>query len=160
GPTSAKVTPIAIQAWHEAFGLPVPSLKELAARKKAAKAAEKAGADATVALVRSGPAGVKKFSALPLTERVKADFRNADLSGCDLTGVILGPAKLAGADLTGARLAGAVLGASWYRWSLKGAKLAGADLTGAYLNDCDLRGADFTGATLDGVTFYGCWYDE
>src|SRR5262249_15900598 len=142
GPTVAKVTPIAIQVWHEAFGLPVPTLKELAARKKAAKAAEKAAGDATVALLRRGRAGIEKVNKLPLVDRVKADFRHADLSGCDMAGVIFGRAKLDGADLSRANLSKAVFGAAWYRGSLRGTKLIDADLTEADLTYCDLKGAD------------------
>ena len=120
--TPAKVRPVAIQAWHEAFGRPIPTLDEIAAERKAAKAAEQSASQETVALLRTGKEGVDKFNRRPAHRRAKADMHKADLAGADLEGIDLTQVRLHEAKLTGARLAGA---------TFAGTKCGDADLSGA-----------------------------
>jgi hypothetical protein len=172
-----KLKPVVIRALCEAFGRPIPSMKDLANEQKATKAAKKTAAGDTLDLLKSGPAGVKAFNERPDQERV-LDLRKADLSGCDLSGIklefgtrldearlagarltraILWSCKAAGVDFSGADLTGAEL----HHAALRGAIFTGANLTDANLSGADLRGVDFTGATLTGCGFdFRAKFDE
>jgi uncharacterized protein YjbI with pentapeptide repeats len=117
-----------------------------------------------VAVLRSGPAGVRRWNRLTAAERKKVSLAGADLSRCDLTrlnlraaraekasfaGAVLAWARLtdgsfAGADFTGATLTGADL----QHGDFRGASLTGADVTQALAQGADLRGADLSGANL------------
>ena len=157
GPTTGgKAGPIAVQAWHETFGLPIPSLEDLAqakkAAKKAAKAAEKAEAAAAIELLKSGPEGVAKFSRRSLESRSGLDFRKADFAGCNLDGAMLNGLNLEGADFTGASLTKASLsGSGSAAVKLKGAKFIDAKLDGAALHGSRCADANFSGADLGGA---------
>ncbi|MEA2630028.1 MAG: hypothetical protein QOE66_247, partial [Chloroflexota bacterium] len=96
--TGAKVRPIAVRAWHQAYGLPIPSLEEVARQRKKDRAALQAAANDIVALLKTGRSGVKEFNRRPAVERAKTDLRKADLSGSDLGGIQF---------FSGARLSGA-----------------------------------------------------
>jgi hypothetical protein len=171
--TAAKLRPVAVQALNEALGLPVLSRDELTRQQKAAKAE----VDGTVALLRTGRAGVEEFNKWPNLKRVTVDLGKADLSGCDLEGVSFACVKRTNkANFSGARLAGADLGAGGFgdaRFSgadLTGASLnygkfpradfTGANLNGADLADSDLKGANFSGATLTDCNFERAKFDE
>jgi uncharacterized protein YjbI with pentapeptide repeats len=162
--TSAKFKPMVVQAWHEAFGLPIPSPQDLAKQRKAARDAGKAAAEDVVALLKGGPSGVARFNRLPGADRAATDLRRADLSGCDLTGVKFNAARLDGADFSGSTLAGAEfyrrVGHGYFHCSLLKGRLAGADLTGADLmwtrcGESDFRGAKLSGAKLMSVSSPG-----
>jgi hypothetical protein len=108
------------------------------------------------ALLRSGPAGVKKWNRLTGVEREQAKLEKADLAGCDLTGVNLGGVtangtSFAGAILTKARLTGGAFDAT----DFSGANLSGADLSGSHFRKATFAGADLTGAILKRVSFLG-----
>jgi uncharacterized protein YjbI with pentapeptide repeats len=114
----------------------------------------KASAVDWVAVLRSGPAGVKKWNRLTTAERAAVKLAGADLGGCDLTG-----ANLSGIDATGASFAAAVLadarlnglataGARFYKASFAGADLTRAKLTGAGFDEADFTGAKLVGADL------------
>jgi hypothetical protein len=182
GPTTAaRLRPVAVQAWHEAYGLPVPALDEvvkaLKASRASARAADKAEAEETLALLKGGTKGVDRFNVLPLGRRSQVDLSNADLAGCDLSYVKLvrdtrlTEAKLTGARLKKANLAGCrcsrsdfsradLTGMTAWAAHFQGASFAGADLTSADLSRSDLRGADLTGATLRECTLFGSTFDE
>jgi len=145
---SAELKGVLVQAVHEAYGRPIPSLEEVAAARKGAQAARKeAGSDAASQL-RSGPAGVRAFNKRPPVERSACVLRKADLSGCDLTGVDFAAADLEGADFSGATLVRATFNDGPNGCRLKGAKFGRADLSHANLALAKCREADFTGAKL------------
>jgi hypothetical protein len=129
-----------------------------------------------LAVLRSGPDGVRKWNRLTRAGRKVVRLTGADLAGCDLAGMNLydadaGRASFAraalsgarleggtfdGADFTGAKLDGADLSSARFR----GASFAGADLTGSDLTCSSLQGADLTGAALGEATFDGAWFDK
>jgi hypothetical protein len=179
--TAGKLLPVVIQAWHEAYGLPVPPLDEvvktLKASRASAKVAEKTETEETVALLEGGPKGVKAFNDLPPDRRDRTNLAKADLAGCDLSelvlvlGTRLNGANLAGARLRVANLAGCRCGEADFsradltglnarRCSFQKARFVEADLTDANLLGADLRGADLTGARLDGCLLPGATFDE
>ncbi len=175
--TGAKVRPVAIRAWHEALGQPIPSADELAREKKAAQAARKAKISDTIALLKTGRAGVEAFNKLTPKEHALVDLRKADLSGCelgglvlgynaDLTGARLGDAKLLKANLVGCRFADAdfsgadLTGADGRGSTYLRADFSGANLTDVNLTCSDIRGANFTGADLGGCRFAQARFDE
>jgi hypothetical protein len=155
GPT--KLAAVAVRAWAEVFGAPVPSVDELAARRKARRVARHSAGESLVALLKGGPEGVAAFNAMPAEERAAADLRKADLASRRLDGVVFSGANLSGADLsraslTRARFAGAPeSGRNQAPARLESVKAVGADLTGASLSDAQAAGADFSGATLRGA---------
>jgi uncharacterized protein YjbI with pentapeptide repeats len=149
--TSAKIQPVAVQAWYEALGEPVPTLADLARARKAAREAKRSVVADTVALLATGPKGVKEFNRRSHAERAKTDLRNAGLAGCLLDGVKFDGAKLDGVDLTGASLAKASFYAGGRLSSLKGAKFGKANLAGAVLSGCRCAEADFGWADLTGA---------
>jgi uncharacterized protein YjbI with pentapeptide repeats len=159
GPTTgAKLVPVVYQAWHEAYGRPVPADEDVADDLKAGKGSKQAADQAALDLLRSGPAGVKKWNKKPDDERAGTRLAGADLKGCDLSGAKLTGVILDRADLSGAKLTGADLSSHFTRpalkqmaTGLKGAKLVGADLTGANLGGCNCQEADFTRADLTGA---------
>jgi hypothetical protein len=128
------------------------------------------------AVLRSGPAGVRRWNRLTRAERKAARLAGLDLSGCDLTGVNLfdadaEKASFAGSTLTEARLTGGsfdgadLSAAKLARADLSEARFrkasfAGADLTGADLGRSSLQGADLTGATLADATWEAAWFDK
>ena len=150
--TGGKAGPIAVQAWHETLGLPIPSLEDFAKAKKAAKAADKAEAADAIALLKSGPEGVAKFGRRARQKRQGLDFRKADFAGCNLDGAKLDGLNLEGADFNGASLTKASLSGSGSATSkLKGAKFIDATLDGAALDGSRCADADFSGANLVGA---------
>ena len=146
------------RAWAEVLGQPAPTDKDLAAQRKAAKAAKASATDEIVALLRTGPKGVREFNRRPLEERRYLDLRKADLSKLDLSGLKLTWMRLDGADLSGSNLANATAheaGKNYVPASFVGAKLAGCDLTGANLSQCKFTGADLGRAVLRNASLFG-----
>src|SRR5262249_10110647 len=138
-----KLLPVVVQAWHEAYGQPIPSPGELSERLKAVRAAKKASDGGTLALLSTGPKGVGAFNERPMEERSKAVLKKANLAGRHLNGIAFGGADLGGADLSGASLARASFWDSGLSSSLKGAKLVGAKMARANLAGCRCPDADF-----------------
>ncbi len=151
--TPTKLGPIVIRAWHEAYGLPIPTLEELAKQAKAMKAAERAASDALLSLLKTGLAGVEEFNQRPKSERSKADLRKADLAGCLLDGVDFAGANLEGANFTGASLVNAQFWGNPGPSRIKGARFVEANLTGAKLGECRGADVDFSRAILKGAAF-------
>ncbi len=149
--SSVKLTPVAEQAWHEAYGLPIPSNEELAARRKRGKQARKDRDHRVVALLATDRAGVEEYNRLNLERRAALDYRRVDLAGRALDGVEFAGANLEGADLAGASLAGASFGSVLAPGRLKKAKLVAANLAGAKLQGCRCGDADFSRADLTGA---------
>ena len=152
---AAKLVPIIEQAWHEAYGLPIPSLDDLAARRKRDKEARKTADQEMVALLTTGPDGVEEFNKRPRLHRLNADLRKADLTGRMLDGVEFTGANLEGADFTGASLVKAEFGEAALAGRLKQAKLVGANLAGANFSISRCAEADFSQANLTGAK---CWH--
>lgn len=150
--TAAKLVPIAVRAWHEAYGLPIPSPDDMAKVRKAEKAASRSAGAETVALLATGKAGVKAFNRRPVGERLELDLRRAVLVGFQLDGAELGGVNLEGADFSGASLVKADFWAAHHTKPLKGARFVGANLNGASLYCCRSAGADFTLADLTGAS--------
>src|SRR5262249_29336937 len=126
---SVKKTPkglaeVALAAWHEAFGLTVPSASE----RKARQAAERAR---LIALLREGPDGVQRWNDLRSEALTRAGhFRRADLANCGLRGASMsfhqGP-RFGGLDF-------------------QGSNFEGADLTDGALSGCNLMKCCFRNA--------------
>jgi uncharacterized protein YjbI with pentapeptide repeats len=151
--TGAKARPIAVRAWYEAFGRPIPSPDEPAGRGKAVKTAKRTEADDVLALLATGRAGIKAFNQRLRRQISMIDLRGVDLANRRLDGIQLDGVNLDGADLSGASL----VKAEFERWcfllrlkegSLKGAKFAGADLSKANLVNCKCAGTDFSRAIM------------
>lgn len=154
--TSARLLDRAVQAWHEALGLPVPSSEELAAQRKAARASGRASRDCMIALLKAGPEGVAEFNGLSARERSDLDLRKADLAGCKLVGIDFAGANLEEADFSGATLIAARFGQNRQLSRVKRAKFIGANLSNATFLTTGFGGADFSGAQLNGATLaYG-----
>ena len=145
---ASKVVPVAVRAWHEAYGLPIPSAGDLARMRKVDADARRSASVETIALLSTGHAGVVEFNKRPWSERANLDLRKADLSGLALGGVKFAGACLESAELSGASLSGASFGRSGAHGRLAKAKLVAADLTGATLTWCRCAGADFSRADL------------
>jgi uncharacterized protein YjbI with pentapeptide repeats len=173
---SVKKTPkglgeVALAAWHEAFGLPLPSLAE----RKARQAAER---QRLLALLRGGPDGVGRWNDLRSEALNRAGhFRRSDLANCALRGAKLSfhhgsrlggldfqGSNFEGADLTNAALSqcnlmkcrfrnGTLDGASCGGSNLRDANFEGASLKGCRLGSCDCRGANFRNADLRKADF-------
>jgi uncharacterized protein YjbI with pentapeptide repeats len=141
---------LALAAWCEAFGVPIPTDDELKSQGKAKKQDAAALREELLAELRAGARGVKKWNARKPEERKKAgsfarvdmsqwDLQNADLRGLDLKESMLDGARLGGAQLGGATLTGA---------SLQEASLPKATLDGAKGSDANFAGADLSHANL------------
>jgi hypothetical protein len=128
-----------------------------------------------IAILKSGPDGVKKWNRLTGLERAKiklsgADLSNLDLSGINLTDVAANGANFAQAVLTDARLPShcndaSFTGATLLRAKLDGrafdaadfsfAKLNGANLSGSHFRKGRFSGADLTAANLTNISLLG-----
>lgn len=156
---SVKKTPkglgeVAIAAWHEAFGRPIPSPAER-------KAAQTAHREKLLALLRGGPEGVAAWNKVHNGSLLKAGhFRRIDLSGCDLRGayfrshhgVALRDLDFSRSKFNGANLAGSGFGDT----SLERAEFRGANLDKAGMSGANLKEADFEGASLRGASLRKC----
>jgi uncharacterized protein YjbI with pentapeptide repeats len=149
--TPAKLRPLVERAWHEAFGLPVPTPEELARRDREKKAAKKAHDEGMLAELARGPEGVEAFNRRGREERRDASLRRAKLAGCRLDAVDFAGADLEGSDFTGASLAKASFAGRPHPSRVKGGKFVESDLTGADLGRAQAAGADFSGAKLTGA---------
>ncbi|HKB03429.1 MAG TPA: pentapeptide repeat-containing protein, partial [Gemmataceae bacterium] len=141
----AELRDLAVAAWHEAFGRPVPTPDEQRehGERRAAKTANLR--DTMLAELRGGPAGVKKWNARPDADRANI----GSLRRLDLTGAPLAAAILEKQDLRGAQFDRAVLRrANINTCKLQGASFAGADLTKAYFGGSKAAEVSFEGATL------------
>ncbi len=156
--TASKVEPLVVQAWHEAFGLPIPALDELAQAKRQRQAAKRAADAESAALLATGKPGVRAFNKRPAADREAMELRRAGLAGCELDGVHFGGANLEEADLSGASLVKAQFGGRLTIGQigrLSKAKLADANLSGAQLPACRANQADFRRANLTGADARG-----
>jgi uncharacterized protein YjbI with pentapeptide repeats len=168
---------LAVAAWCEACGKPVPSDSEFddlwksrTDLRRARLTEQKAVREEMLAQLRDGDAGIDCWNALSPEERKKAGhFRRVDLSGADLKGAELWDLDFQGAVFDGASLFEAKLGRSDLRKaSFKNARLtaarcggatfSGADFTNALLIDahlcvCMFSSANFQGAVLRGADF-------
>lgn len=129
-----------------------------------------------IAVLKNGPAGVKKWNRLTVAERSKIKLAGADFSGCDLSGINLKGIAAGGASFVNAVLADASLhscdchnasfaGATLTRAKLIGgdfdavdfsrSNLAGADLTDSHFKKASFPGADLTGANLTNISVVG-----
>jgi len=171
----ASLTPkplreLAVAAWCEACGIPVPSGKDLKEKQQQEKDALVQRREQAVADLRAGQKGVERWNALNQHERTMFHpYLALDLSGAKLTGVDLNHLSFRGSRFDGAELRKADLQsgdftetsfrkADFTEADLRCGKFNSANLEGAKLHKCNLRvcqlrkanfqGADLTGAYL------------
>jgi uncharacterized protein YjbI with pentapeptide repeats len=136
---------LAVAAWHEALGLPVPSAADLQKQQAQTVADAATLRETLLAELTGGAAGVKKWNARSDKERGKVGkLRRMDFGGAKLAGAALGHLDLQGATFDGASLAKATLGGC----QLQGATFTNVDLTEAWLSGTKCSDASFEGATL------------
>jgi hypothetical protein len=92
-----------------------------------------------LAVLRSGPVGVRRWNRLTRAVRIAVKLKGVDLGKCDLAG-----ADLRYVDARGASFAGALLGGAKLRW----ARLTGTDFSAADVREADLHLTDLTAADL------------
>jgi len=63
--SAAKVWPVAVQAWHEAFGLPVPTLKDLAGQARVARGPKGGRRQSGLVGTGNGPAPARRGKPRP-----------------------------------------------------------------------------------------------
>jgi uncharacterized protein YjbI with pentapeptide repeats len=152
---SRDLLPLAVAAWCEACGTPVPAAPALQQELDAHSEQQKQLRQQMLAELRGGAAGVALWNARPVEQRRQAGpYRGVDLSGMDLSG-----ANLSGEWPSWPKRERM----DWQRAVFDRAKLARAnlcycDLGKARFHNADLRelncgiaklsGADFTGASL------------
>jgi uncharacterized protein YjbI with pentapeptide repeats len=146
---------LAVAAWHEALGFPVPTADQMK------KAAEQLGAETLklretmIAELSGGLVGVAKWNERSDLERrklgkmrghdfaksklVEVDLNRQDLERCCFDGADLKKANFRAARLTGTSFANAKLDGA----SLAGAKCSDTSFEGAAVSQCDLMGASF-----------------
>ena len=136
---------LAIAAWLEALGLPIPPPEALRRQVQTQEAHREARVEQMRAELVGGKAGVKAWNARPHKHRRDVGpLRRLALAGADLS-----RANLTYMDFTDAKLDGAILARADLRWSqLKGASFRNADLTGAECRVAKATRAVFEGATL------------
>lgn len=101
-PRPAELRELAVAAWHEALGLPVPTAAERGAELAAKASAAAALRAAMLAELTGGPAGVSLRNARRYRARERfGPLRGHDLTGLDLTGVQIGALDLRRAKLDG-----------------------------------------------------------
>jgi uncharacterized protein YjbI with pentapeptide repeats len=176
---------LAVAAWCEAFGRPVPSEEERT-EQESSSAADR---DSLLGALRSGKVGA--WNKRPERDRVavgplkgtdlsgvklaranfkKLDLRNAKLAGANLSQAAFEEAKLTDAvfdkaDLTRANLVkvyalrASFAGANLTRARLRASNLKSASFAGANLTGADLIYADLTGADLSGARLDGAKLD-
>lgn len=167
GPAARK---LAVAAWHEAFGVPVPSEEELARLVEQADADAEKLRDALVARLRTGRKAVEDWNSHASRERAVfgrlhglnlagADLERVDFAEMDLTGAVLAGANLWLARFTEARVQGvdfskcALGDADFSHAKASGASFEGAALWKAGFYKADLRGCNFRGANLSESKF-------
>jgi uncharacterized protein YjbI with pentapeptide repeats len=165
---------LAIAAWHEAIGLPVPTPEERQKQQAATASSAMSLRETMLAELMEGAAGLEKWNARSDRERRefgslrKHDFSKAHLVGVQLHGLDLRKAKFDEANAKDANFGGSQLQeATFVGAKLQGAWLAGAKTADGTFANADLRGAnvrnskhlrvDFRGADLTGADF--SWSD-
>jgi hypothetical protein len=148
---------LALAAWYEAFGLPVPSGEGLGQVLRAGRRQQAERRERLLGELRGGPKGVRRWNARPLDEKQRAGhFRRADLSGADLDGADLEHLDFQGAVFDGASLVKANLG----RCDLRKARFRNANLREARCGISKLSGADFTRASLRKANLCVCTFSS
>src|SRR5262249_4584521 len=141
---------LALAAWCEAFGRDVPAPEDLKAQQKAKKQGNAALRDESLAELREGAKGVKKWNARkPAERKAGGDFgqvawRGARLAGVNFEQIDLREARFDGANLAGARIDGTPLDGT----SFQNANLKKAWLAGRQGSEANFTGADASGANL------------
>jgi len=116
-----------------------------------------------IAILKTGPEGVKKWNRLTGPQRAKVKLSGADLTACDLAGINFSGVTANGASFARANLADARLPSHANDASFAGATLpraiaskgvydvanfSQANLTGADFSDCRIHKGNFVGADL------------
>jgi uncharacterized protein YjbI with pentapeptide repeats len=146
---------LAIAAWHEACGLNVPSADAMQKAREQSASEQGSLRDTMLAELNGGAAGIAKWNARALKERMKlgklrkhdftnaklakANFDNQDLQGCCFDDADLKKANFWQTQLKGASFARADMKEAY----LAGGKCSDASFEGATLTNCNLRNASF-----------------
>lgn len=157
----AELKTLAVAAWHEACGLPVPTAEQIAQKQQDDKlSAEQLRAEMLTELRTGGAVAVKKWNGRDRKERQRGGkFRRLNLSGVKLAGTQLSSldfertvfdgAALRDAHFGGSRLVGASFkGADVTKAWMAGTKSMEANFEGARLSQCNLRAANFRRASF------------
>lgn len=154
--TKDELKTLAIAAWHEACGLPVPSAEQIEQRQQQQKSADQQLREEMLAELRTGgAAAVKKWNAQDVKDWSRVGkFRRLDLSGAKLAGIRLTQLDFERSVFDDATLRAAHLGGT----QLAGANFKGTNLTKAWLacsrcQDADFEGACLSNAKLSGANF-------
>jgi uncharacterized protein YjbI with pentapeptide repeats len=151
-----QLGPLTLLALGEAFGQPPMTPEQaVAARRTAEQRAARSRKD-TLAALRLGARGVKRWNRLDrLERRAQGDLKGIDLARCQLAGVNLRDVNCDAANFEGANLSQAEL----FSTNFRKANLKGADLSKASAYHARMREANLEGASLRGGQFsYGSFH--
>lgn len=143
--TKGKMAPkqlrgLAIAAWAEAVGLPLPSEEEVSKDVQTAKDKQNEMRTALIEDLRGGPAGVERFNGRSKANTLAAkDLKDIDVSGADLSGLNL-------------RYCGVT--------QFNNSNFEGSNLTGAKGSGCDFGSCNFKNAIMDGVEMHATSFAE
>lgn len=168
---------LAIGAWCEAFGLPIPTKQDLNQQTKTTRAAAAQLREQAVAKLLTGKAGVEWFNELSREEKIAlGSFRRVDFTACKLNAVSFGKLNLQHAVFSDAHLNNAVFAnadlrkASFERVKAREIVLAGAKASDASFAGADLRDAvarftnflrvDFREAKLSRAELHDCNFGD
>lgn len=178
-----------VAAWCEAFGIDVPSAKELKTAKASSKNLAEDKRAEVEKLIRSGVNGIKEWNdkwpekpkrALDLTglKLANADLKSLNLSGLNVSGSDFSSSDLSGADFQGATLKKCnfnnckLHNVKMYYAEVEGSTFENVEIRGgtmpmfrnsrvnARFFDIDFRNGDLRGADLTGSTFNNCKFEN
>lgn len=152
----APLKQAAVEAWCEAFGIAVPSAKDLKASKASNKDLAAENRKKISDHLRSGESGIKAWNSLTPADRAAHDLSSLDLSSADLTNLDLSKKEFSGtnfssADLTGANFTRVVL----KKCNFENATIHDANLERAIVTDCNFTNADF-----EKINAKGAWFSK
>lgn len=122
----------AMEAWCEAFEVPVPSENELKERGALAKAAQAKELEQALRELRGGITGVAIWNDRPEDRKTAVKLRAADLCSLDMSGV------------------------RFYKNDLTRTQFTDAEVNNALIDQCELSGASFVRAKMDDARFSSC----
>jgi|AGTN01.3.fsa_nt_gi Uncharacterized low-complexity proteins len=152
----APLKQAAVAAWCEAFGIAIPSAKELKASKASNKNITDENRKKLTDQLRSGESGIKAWNSLSLSERTAHDLNNLDLSGADLTNLDLSRKEFTGANFSSADFSGA----DFTRVVLKKCNFENATIQDANFERAIVVECNFTNADFNKTDAKGAWFSK